>query len=213
MPQLCQLSLSQNRLTDAGLVMLQPLLTGLLSSRLTHLGYGSGLTDEGVQVLVALIANGHLANLLFLGLRHNHISDTGATTLAATLSGGGVLPKLEELDLRENAIGDKGAKALANAIRGGGARALKTLQVQGNAYGEAGGTEALQLACMTRNVALNPQVTMLAANGTRDGLILIKCYTCSANFGVPPGTTMAHCPTCQTVNGVPWDAALAGHNF
>jgi len=150
MPKLRTLILTDNALSDAGLSVLQPLVAGRLSQKLNKLGYGSGLTDEGVRVLVALATDGHLANLEILWLQNNQISNAGAQSLADALSAGN-LPRLEELKLHGNRIGDAGAEALARAVSGGGAAALETLIVGRNAFGESA-TAALRAACEARGV-------------------------------------------------------------
>ena len=76
------------------------------------------MTAAGVSMLVALLADGHLANLEKLNLQTNKLSDAGAQALAAALSAG-QLPKLKQLQVDGNAIGDAGAEALAAAVCGG----------------------------------------------------------------------------------------------
>ena len=122
-PELKGLYLDGNALSDAGLQLLQPLVAGRISQKLTKLGYGSGLTDYGVQTLVALVIDGHLANLEVLYLQDNQISDAGAQSLADALSAG-KLPRLKRLQLSGNQIGDAGTEALARAVSGGGTAEL-----------------------------------------------------------------------------------------
>ena len=153
MPKLRILVLEGNQLTDAGLETLRPLLAGRLSKQLTEFSYGGGMTAAGVSTLVALLADGHLANLALLNLHDNKLSDAGAQALAAALSAG-QLPNLEELDVSGNAIGDAGAEALAAAVRGGGGASLEKLAVGNNAFGDAS-KEALRAACAARGVALH----------------------------------------------------------
>ena len=151
MPEVSNLSLVRNQLTDAGLETLRPLLAGRLSQQLTNFAYGGGVTAAGVSTLVALLADGHLANLEDLSLSDNKLSDAGAKGLAAALSDG-KLPKLGVLQVNGNAIGDAGAEALAAAVRGGGGASLRMLIVGRNAFGDAS-TEALRAACAARGVA------------------------------------------------------------
>ena len=151
MPEVSNLSLVRNQLTDAGLETLRPLLAGRLLQQLTEFGYGGGVTAAGVSTLVALLADGHLANLKNLNLSDNKLSDAGAKGLAAALSDG-KLPKLGVLQVNGNTIGDAGAEALAAAVRGGGGASLRKLIVGGNAFGDAS-TEALRAACAARGVA------------------------------------------------------------
>ena len=125
-PELKGLYLDGNALSDAGLQLLQPLVAGRISRKLTKLGYGSRLTDYGVQTLVALVIDGHLANLEVLYLQDNQISDAGAQSLADALSAG-KLPRLKHLKLSGNQIGDAGTETLARAVSGlsgGGAAEL-----------------------------------------------------------------------------------------
>ena len=151
MPKLSRLNLGGNQLTDAGLETLRPLLAGRLSQQLVSFQYGEGMTAAGVSTLVALLADGHLANLEQLNLSDNKLSDAGAQALAAALSAD-QLPNLAELRVSGNAIGDAGAEALAAAVRGGGGVSLEKLVVGDNAFGDAS-TEALRAACAARGVA------------------------------------------------------------
>ena len=151
MPELGYLALDDNQLTDAGLETLRPLFAGRLSQQLESFGYGGGMTAAGVSTLVALLADGHLANLGVLQLQNNQLSDAGAQALAAALSAG-QLPELAWLLVDGNAIGDAGAEALAAAVRSGGGASLATLGVGNNAFGDAS-TEALRAACAARGVA------------------------------------------------------------
>jgi Leucine-rich repeat (LRR) protein len=151
MPELNNLALEDNKLTDAGLETLRPLLAGRLSKQLTRFAYGRGMTGAGMSTLVALLADGHLVNLEELDLSNNELSDAGAQALAAALSAG-QLPKLKELRVNGNAIGDAGAEALAAAVRGGGGASLRKLVVGENAFGDAS-TRALRAACAARGVA------------------------------------------------------------
>ena len=83
MPEVSALALGGNQLMDAGLETLRPLLAGRLSQQLTTFEYGGGVTAAGVSTLVALLSDGHLANLKNLNLTDNKLSDAGATGLAA----------------------------------------------------------------------------------------------------------------------------------
>ena len=80
----------------------------------------AGNLRELREVLVALLADGHVAALKILNLKNNEVGDAGASALAAVLSEGRALTKLKALRLEGNRVGDAGAEALAAAIRGGG---------------------------------------------------------------------------------------------
>ena len=150
MPELEVLALQDNELLgDAGLAALRPLLAGRLSGRLLAFGFGSQLTAEGVRSLVALMADGHLAELTELDLYGNRgLGDEGAAAIAGALSEG-LLPKLKELKLNVTGMGDAGAAALAEAL--GGAPELQKLIVGENAFGKEA-KEALKAACEKRVV-------------------------------------------------------------
>ena len=150
MPELEVLAFEDNELLgDAGLAALRPLLAGRLSGRLRKFGFGSQLTAEGARSLVALMADGHLAELTELYLEDNRgLGDEGAAAIAGALSEG-LLPKLEELRLQGTGMGDAGAAALAEAL--GGAPELQTLIVGNNTFGEEA-KEALKAACEKRGV-------------------------------------------------------------
>ena len=150
MPELDELELDSNEfLGDAGLAALRPLLAGRLSGCLESFGFGSLLTAEGARSLVALMADGHFAELTYLDLCDNRgLGDEGAWAIAGALSEG-LLPKLEELNLEGTGMGDAGAAALAEAL--GGAPELQELIVGGNEFGEEA-KDALKAACLKRGV-------------------------------------------------------------
>merc|ERR1740123_386050 len=136
MPQLRVLHLDRNELSDAGLDMLSPLLSGPLSGRLEGFSYGANLTDEGVRTLVGLVEDGHLTALKRLDVPDNGIADVGATALADVLVTGG-LPALVSLDLTRNQIGDAGAIALADALAAGRLATLTYMSLHHNRIGNA----------------------------------------------------------------------------
>ena len=108
------------------------------------------LTAEGARSLVALLADGHLAQLQNVSLEDNPwLGDEGAAAIAGALSEGR-LPKLKELKLNGTGMGDAGATALAGAL--GGAPQLEKLVVGKNAFGQEA-KEALKAACAARGVA------------------------------------------------------------
>ena len=110
---------SNEFLGDPGLAALRPLLAGRLSGRLGRFAFGSQLTAEGARSLVALMADGHFAELVDLDLSDNRgLGDEGAWAIAGALSEG-LLPKLQELRLRRHRHGRRGRR---RARRGAGRR-------------------------------------------------------------------------------------------
>ena len=98
---------------------------------------------------MALMADGHFAELVDLDLSDNRgLGDEGAWAIAGALCEG-LLPKLQELYLDGTGMGDAGAAALAEAL--GGAPELQKLIVGRNAFGEEA-KDALKAACEKRGV-------------------------------------------------------------
>ena len=132
-PRVCtSLSLSRvpaHRVAAFAKAMARPNV--LTSLALRH----SGITDATASVLAAAVgARNPRANLDFLDLSFNRITDAGAIALATEGLGSVV-----HLALGGNTIGDAGAVALAGALATGGTVAgLTFLDLHGNAVGDAG---------------------------------------------------------------------------
>ena len=90
---------------------------------------------DGLRRLFEGLGAGALPALTFLQIFGMHVSDAGASALAAAL-GRGALPRLKGLSLTSTAIGDAGLVALAPALRR--LPALEGLYLAGNPIGDAG---------------------------------------------------------------------------
>ena len=114
-PKLSFLALEDTQLTDAGLESLRDLLAGRLSA-LKQFGIGHQITGHGVNMIIELLADGHLKKLRTLYLQNNRrLGDSGITAISLALSQGR-LPRLTTLRLDGVGMSDAGATALAGAL-------------------------------------------------------------------------------------------------
>jgi len=77
---------------------------------------GRHIGDDGVQILVDALENGHSSEVLTLNLISNNVSAAGALSLANTLRSHHA-PSLTKLQLQQNDIGADGAAFLADALQ------------------------------------------------------------------------------------------------
>ena len=104
--EMCELSLSYNRLHNDGL------------THLAHLAAAGG-------------GAGVLAKLQRLFVDSNRVGDAGIVALASAASKG-ALPKLQQLSLKFNEVGPVGINALAEAIYQGGLPELQAIHLDQN---------------------------------------------------------------------------------
>ena len=104
--EMCELSLSYNRLHNDGL------------THLAHLAAAGG-------------GGGVLAKLQRLFVDGNRVGDAGIVALASAASKG-ALPKLQQLSLKFNEVGPVGINALAEAIYQGGLPELQAIHLDQN---------------------------------------------------------------------------------
>ena len=97
--------------------MLIALLSKGALANLQTLNLNQGqIGDAGVTNLADVCARGALVNLSFLLLWNNRIGDAGVIALSKVCTNG-ALVNLKKLLLSDNRIGDAGVTALANAIK------------------------------------------------------------------------------------------------
>mmetsp|Transcript_18091 Transcript_18091/g.51795 ORF Transcript_18091/g.51795 Transcript_18091/m.51795 type:complete len:414 (+) Transcript_18091:213-1454(+) len=77
---------------------------------------GRNIGDDGVQILVDALANGHSSKVQTLNLIGNNVFAAGALSLTSMLRSHHV-PSLTKLQLQQNTIGAKGAIFLADALK------------------------------------------------------------------------------------------------
>jgi len=116
-PQLRQLSIVDNRLSDLSLGELAKMFASGGMPELVHLNLASNdVTDAGCTLFASAIANGALAKLLHLSLARNQVGDAGLVALAQGMQATRCQLRLQYLGLGDNLIGNDGLVALSRAI-------------------------------------------------------------------------------------------------
>lgn len=119
-----------------------PLEQGLPMLQVLNLDHND-ISASGVSALQVLIS-GQLNSLTCFSLNGNRLGDEGVSMLVTILASNGVLPCLDELQLMDNQIGERGMQGIAQAARhsvrsqknGWDSRALESislLRLDGNA--------------------------------------------------------------------------------
>jgi len=156
---LTEMSLSNNKITDAGAAFLAEAIEKGAMPKLEQLYIGRNqIGDAGLNAIIQAM---HTAktNIKALRFSHNLIGDEGATSLAQLLTLGG-LPSLAEIWMSENNIGQVGQYALQACVLDGGMKKVKpkTFMITGNYHGKLGGypeayPEGVQLPLSEHNAS------------------------------------------------------------
>ena len=129
---------------------------------------GRNIGDDGVQILVDALINGHSNKVQTLNLISNRVSAAGALSLSSILRSTHV-PSLTKLQLQQNHIGPEGAVFLADALKDEQCN-LRHLHLKGCGVGVRGATALAEgLAspqCKLQDLRL--ELNNIGDEGTRD---------------------------------------------
>ena len=129
---------------------------------------GRNIGDDGVQILVDALINGHSNKVQTLNLISNRVSAAGALSLSKILRSTHV-PSLTKLQLQQNHIGPEGAVFLADALKDEQCN-LRRLHLKGCGVGIRGATalaEGLASSqCKLQDLRL--ELNNIGDEGTRD---------------------------------------------
>ena len=154
MARLSSLSLGDNDIETAGVLLMAPILAEMSELTSLDLGRNGGIDAAGASSLGPSLAR--MSQLTSLNLSYTNLRAAGTASLAPSFA---LTTKLTSLDLSGNELEAAGAAALAPSL----ARMvqMKSLNLGSNAYGPAGSASlAPSLALMEQLTSLN-----LSCNG------------------------------------------------